>query len=371
MENINDRKTGKEGILSPGRIVVMGGSFNPPTIAHLKLMLAAIDAVDADYGVFVPSNYKYVKRKMAKLQQANEVFSERLRLEMLQAMAKEDSRLGVDDLEYHRKEKGYTYETMEAVQLKYPDARVYFLAGEDKVKIIPRWHRIQEFLDKFSIIIVRRDGAHPEMDIQEHLFLKDYQERFFIIDAPEGTEGISSSALRNQLWKKDENAKSLCHPDVWALLQKNYLQEKVLVFRDEYRFLSNFWDAPVTYDGLTYMNNEAAFQAQKCLQPEEKEAFTELPPSKAKNLGRRVELRPDWEEVKVGIMEEIVRAKFTQNDELKQKLLATKDMVLEEGNTWNDTFWGVSRRTGEGENHLGKILMKIRDEIARVCNQEE
>ena len=76
-----------------------------------------------------------------------------------------------------------------------------------------------------------------------------------------------------------------------------------------------------------------------------------------------MQLRADWEDVKLSIMEDIVRAKFTQNEDLKQLLLATGDLVLEEGNTWHDTFWGVDVKTQEGENHLGRILMRVRQEL--------
>ena len=84
---------------------------------------------------------------------------------------------------------------------------------------------------------------------------------------------------------------------------------------------------------------------------------------KEPETGRLVPLRPDWEAVKVGIMEEIVRAKFIQHPELAARLLATGDKVLVEGNHWGDTFWGVDTRTGQGHNHLGRILMKVREEL--------
>ena len=137
--------------------------------------------------------------------------------------------------------------------------------------------------------------------------------------------------------------------------------EKIDSFRGEYYFLSNFWEAPVEFDGIRYGNNEAAFQAQKCLDPAERAAFAGLNPTQAKHRGRRVSLRPDWEQVKAGLMREIVRAKFTQNPELREMLLATGDAYLEEGNTWGDRIWGTVN--GKGRNLLWTILMEIREEL--------
>lgn len=132
-------------------------------------------------------------------------------------------------------------------------------------------------------------------------------------------------------------------------------------FRGKYYFLSNFFDAPVTYDGITYKNNEAAFQAQKTKTRRERHAFSNITASDAKRLGRRVDLRSDWNDVRILYMTEIVRAKFTQNEDLKRKLLDTENEYLIEGNTWGDRFWG--KVNGVGDNHLGQILMQIRDEL--------
>ena len=144
-------------------------------------------------------------------------------------------------------------------------------------------------------------------------------------------------------------------------------------FKGEYFFLSNFYEAPVTYGGITYQNNEAAFQAQK-VAPKKGEIpfadprleFADLSPSEAKKKGRRVILRKDWEQVKYGIMKAIVYAKFSQNEDLKEKLLETSDAYLEEGNTWGDRVWGTVN--GEGKNLLGHILMDIRD--ALYCEKQ-
>ena len=138
-------------------------------------------------------------------------------------------------------------------------------------------------------------------------------------------------------------------------------RDPITSFRDEYDFLSNFYKCNVTYDGYTYMNSEAAFQAQKDLT--RRNEFTTLNAVMAKRLGKRVNLRNDWEKVKLGIMEEIVRCKFDQNPDLKEKLIDTGDALLIEGNTWGDKYWGMCN--GSGENHLGFILMKIRDSYSK------
>ena len=348
-------------------IIVMGGSFNPPTIAHQRLLLGAVNALSADKGIFVPSSNSYVKAKMRRAKHPEETLVEHMRLKMLSAMAEDDPRLCVDDLEYHRKGKGYTYETMLEVQQKYPDAELFFLAGGDKVDIFPRWHRIHEFLERFHIIVVRRDGEDPETAMEANEFLRQHKAKFHVIEAPDGIDGISSSVIRDKLREGEPGAEAMCHPKVWKLIRENGGIGKPTIhcFRNEYRFLSNFWDAPVAYKGLTYRNAEAAFQAQKCIDEAEKVQFTTLRSNEAKRLGRYVQLRPDWENVKLPIMEAIIRAKFTQNEDLKQLLVETGDLVLEEGNTWGDTFWGVDARTREGSNHLGRILMRIRKELQK------
>lgn len=132
-------------------------------------------------------------------------------------------------------------------------------------------------------------------------------------------------------------------------------------FRGKYYFLSNFYEADVEYGGITFKNNEAAFQAQKVVDDSRKLRFKDLNPRRAKRLGRRVRLRSDWEKVKDNYMYEICKAKFSQNPELAKKLLATGDEELVEGNKWNDTYWGVCN--GRGKNKLGKILMKVREEL--------
>ena len=132
-------------------------------------------------------------------------------------------------------------------------------------------------------------------------------------------------------------------------------------FREDFYFLSNFYKASILYDGIIYTNAEAAFQAQKTNNMVERVYMSEMGPVEAKRYGRKVKLRKDWNDVRLSVMKDIVYAKFSQNLDLKEKLLATGDAPLEEGNDWGDRFWGTVG--GSGENHLGKILMEIRKEF--------
>lgn len=130
-------------------------------------------------------------------------------------------------------------------------------------------------------------------------------------------------------------------------------------FGGEYEFLSNFYEVPVRYEYF-YGSSEAAYQAQKAANLSDKLEFLNYIPKKAKRHARKIPIRADWDAVKISFMRDIVFAKFMQNAELAEKLFATGNAEIVEGNYWHDTFWGVDEETGCGENNLGKILMEVR-----------
>lgn len=133
------------------------------------------------------------------------------------------------------------------------------------------------------------------------------------------------------------------------------------VFDGDNSFLSNFYYAPIVYEGVRYNSTEVAYQASKTLYDSDKKKFVGLTSPEAKRLGRKIKLRDDWESVKDQIMYEICWLKFTTHQDLKEKLLATGDEELIEGNWWGDVYWGVCN--GIGKNQLGKTLMRIRAEL--------
>lgn len=137
-------------------------------------------------------------------------------------------------------------------------------------------------------------------------------------------------------------------------------------FRGELNFCSNFFPVSITgKDGRVWPTAEHYFQALKTDVVEEQEAIrNNCSAAVAKHLGRRVTIRKDWLAKRVAIMTYVVRAKFAQHPELAKKLIATKGDLIE-WNDWGDTFWGKSRGTKRGENHLGKILMALRAELSQ------
>ena len=132
-------------------------------------------------------------------------------------------------------------------------------------------------------------------------------------------------------------------------------------FRGKYGFLSNFYECEIKYGSLKFKSVESAFQALKSKDYSVRKKFENLSPSDSKRLGRSIELRKDWNDIRIKVMLYLVRLKF-KDEKLKKMLLETGDEELVEGNWWNDKFWGVDLRSGEGRNMLGRILMKVREE---------
>ena len=140
------------------------------------------------------------------------------------------------------------------------------------------------------------------------------------------------------------------------------MQDTIKQFKGEYNFLSNFYPVDITYDNITYASSEHAYQAQKCKILVDRLKFSDISAAQAKHLGKKVESRTDWEDVRVQIMHDILELKF-QNKKMRKMLLATGDRYLMEGNYWNDSFWGYDLKRNKGENVLGNLLCKIRSDI--------
>lgn len=155
-----------------------------------------------------------------------------------------------------------------------------------------------------------------------------------------------------------------------------YVMKKIETFTlPETRFLSNFYPyknkegekypetVRVMFEGVAFDCTEKAYQAAKSLDHNVRKAISKMSPYEAKAYweGKDDQVRPDWLEVRDALMLDFNLQKFHGNLNLWKMLKATGDAELIEGNTWGDTYWGVC--DGVGQNKLGNMLRKIRDEI--------
>ena len=117
----------------------------------------------------------------------------------------------------------HAYDTLCRVQKKHPNARIFYLAGCDKLQIMPRWRHIRELLEHFQVLTAARSGQKPEMVIARSRFLYENCAGFLSFQMPDGTEGISSSQMRRYLRDHDEQARDMVTEEVWEILvEKGY-----------------------------------------------------------------------------------------------------------------------------------------------------
>ena len=143
-------------------------------------------------------------------------------------------------------------------------------------------------------------------------------------------------------------------------------------FKGRFSFLSNFHPCEVEHQGIRYPSVEHYYVAMKCNNEQMlngrhytigdfREMIARIPSAAiVKSIGKKMQVRKDWNEKRLEFMLYGVREKF-KDANLSELLLSTEDFPLVESNDWNDRFWGVSQ--GKGLNHLGRILMKVRKEI--------
>jgi len=137
----------------------------------------------------------------------------------------------------------------------------------------------------------------------------------------------------------------------------------MMQFRGINDFLSNFYMHPITFQGVTYLTSEHAYQALKFTDPSiRQKIINSNTPGKAKRLSRKYSkyVRPDWIDISLQIMYDLNKIKFSDT-ELAERLSQIDEPIVE-GNSWGDTFWGVDIESGKGENHLGRILERIKKE---------
>ena len=144
-------------------------------------------------------------------------------------------------------------------------------------------------------------------------------------------------------------------------IERDYIihdENQIKGFFGDFRFLSNFHETPVLFEGELYPSSENAYQAAKCANLSDRTQFLTCNSYQSKKLARTILVKENWHSIKYDVMAIILFDKFYRNTDIRQNLVDTKQKYLEESNHWGDVYWGVCN--GRGENKLGKILMGVR-----------
>jgi ribA/ribD-fused uncharacterized protein len=149
-------------------------------------------------------------------------------------------------------------------------------------------------------------------------------------------------------------------------------------FQGKNRFLSNFYELenPITFENLAYSTSEHLYVALKTMDHDSRRIISTIPwPGEAKKLGRKLKIRPDWEDVKFQSMHLVLILKFAANPRLMHELIETLPQELVEGNRWHDNEWGNCTckkcSTIEGKNRLGFLLMQVRFDFELIAGKKE
>lgn len=141
-------------------------------------------------------------------------------------------------------------------------------------------------------------------------------------------------------------------------------------FRGEYGWLSNFAECPIDIMGIVYPSVENAYMSCKRADDEWKLFCRDNDAATVKKKSKNIELRENWEDIKLQAMKHCLLEKFNQ-EPFRTKLLDTGNQNIVEGNYWNDTFWGVDLKQDPniGENHLGRLIMEVRKSLKEKYGQ--
>lgn len=174
-------------------IAVFGGSFNPPTVAHINLAKQILDNIeDVEKVVFVPVSTKYNKSGLAPDED---------RFNMLKTICQDEENLDVSSIELDSDRQLYTIETLQKIKEQYLDKEVCFVLGTDNLKELKTWHKSSRLLEKFKVIVLERNNDCVEDIIEKDKFLQQYKDSFINLKSIEKIQ-LSSSYIRELIKNK-------------------------------------------------------------------------------------------------------------------------------------------------------------------------
>ncbi|MDD3429252.1 MAG: nicotinate (nicotinamide) nucleotide adenylyltransferase [Oscillospiraceae bacterium] len=194
------------------KLLLFGGTFDPPHKGHISLLKNAIAAVQPDKVLVIPAADPPHK--------AAAQTSGQLRFAMCECFLSVDARVALDDMEIKRGGKSYTYDTVCALRKKWPDAQIFMIMGSDMLLYFKKWYRYEDLLHMVTLVCQNRA---PQDVPQVYRFRKQLEEEGAdILLCENAILEISSTEIRS-LYAQGQNIGALVPADVEQIINKNRL----------------------------------------------------------------------------------------------------------------------------------------------------
>lgn len=198
---------------SKNRIVIYGGSFNPPLNSHFAIAEQVLNQYEeVDKIIFIPVNKAYAK---------NGLIENKYRYHMLKAVTDKNDRFMVSDIDLQKNHSLSTIETLEEIQKQFIDKELSFLIGSDNLKEIHTWKRVEELLSYYQVLVMERENDRLEDIVNGSEFLQRYQKNIKRVN-PEIKSNFSATYIREQI-KNKKSVRYLMPDEVYEYIKKNGL----------------------------------------------------------------------------------------------------------------------------------------------------
>ena len=193
------------------KIGIFGGSFNPPHKMHKEIAIELIKKHYVDKVIFVPTGSKYKYK--------NNLLSDKVRLEMLELMCRDNNNLEVSDYEL-KEHVVYTYETLNYFRNKYKDDEIYFICGTDNLSYIDKWKKGEDILSNNKLLVIKRNADDINTLLEKY---KDYKDNIIVTEIEENE--ISSTKIREMIYN-NKRAEDYLDESVYSYIRENNLYRR-------------------------------------------------------------------------------------------------------------------------------------------------
>ena len=184
------------------QILIFGGTFNPLSRAHGDLIRYLKRIFKPEKVIILPTGNGFFHSR--KHFDENSILPLDLRLKILNEYKKRNKNIEIELIEVEGI-TSKTYDSLNYLQSKYPDYELLFCFGTEKADELVRWYKIEELLEKYRIVLIRRNFDDFRNLFTGNEFLKKHKEDFILVDSKDDLQDISSTKIREAIKNKDIN----------------------------------------------------------------------------------------------------------------------------------------------------------------------